>query len=219
MQILAGLKSPFACWQVAGFMSDALAYSSVYDGIPAATNPSWTRYTNCVESRKRTMNRPEQFGSHWTYIEPAFQHLSSPEAVAAIEQLTGIHGLQPDPDRWGAGLHVTEGGGHLTPHVDFAVHPLHPHLERRVSLIHFLTPQWQHSWGGAFLACDGTGTVAAEFYPQFNTSVIFCNSDSSIHGTSEQVAGSPERVTLACYYLAPKRTGVVRQRAFFLPPR
>jgi Rps23 Pro-64 3,4-dihydroxylase Tpa1-like proline 4-hydroxylase len=218
VRVTAKLTEPFPVFVIEDLLP---LETSVYAWRhrPPLDNPNWVRYSNACESKKSTMCKAEQFGVFWNAYADIFSALSSPEVVGELSEIAGIPGLRADPDRWGAGLHITEPGGHLSPHLDFAVHPLHPELERRVSLIHFLSPEWETRYGGAFIACDILGKPVCDIYPRFNTSVVFLNSDVSLHGTTEQSLDSPPRVTLASYYMGPKRPGAVRQRAMYLPPR
>lgn len=132
--------------------------------------------------------------------------------------MSGVDGLRTDPTGYGAGVHVTEPGGRLNCHIDYALHSCG--LERRMNLIMFLNPVWREEWGGALeLYRDDARTVAERIYPAFNRAAIWESSDVAYHGTQPTSADAPDRVTAAAYFLADPRPGCVRKRALFCPAR
>lgn len=142
-------------------------------------------------------------------------YLESIEFTRRMRDLSGIPDLIPAPFCHGGGLHVTENGGRLDPHIDFAVHPDAPYLERRLSLILFLNT---HTTGALQLWNDDATKVVAEHFPMRNVAVLFENSDVSFHSVSPH-ASLTDRMTLAVYYCAPIRPGVTRKRALWAPIR
>ena len=61
--------------------------------------------------------------SHLDISEQAAATVASAFPNPAIERVTGIVGLVPDPHFEGGGLHQIERGGHLKVHADFNRHP------------------------------------------------------------------------------------------------
>lgn len=76
------------------------------------------------------------------------QWMNSPKFLGALEALTGIRGLIPDPYLLGGGLHCTATGGYLKVHADFNYHPRFK-LSRRLNVLLYLNESWKSEWGGA----------------------------------------------------------------------
>lgn len=177
----------------------------------------WVQYNNDCERRKWTTNWTKSIGPETTTL---FQDLTSKEFIAELSALTGVDGLQADPSLHGAGVHLIEPGGWLSPHLDYALHPVYPELERRVNLILFLNST-QPTDGGAFELYDDMGAnVMNRVEPEANRAVVWCPGDVEFHGT-ERVSESAKtaRYAAAVYYLAPARPTATRKRALFVPRR
>jgi Rps23 Pro-64 3,4-dihydroxylase Tpa1-like proline 4-hydroxylase len=176
--------------------------------------PGWeARYENDVEQHKRTSRRLV-FGQY----APIFERLRSPLTVEAWSERTGVN-LLDDPTLHGGGLHVTDPGGWLNCHLDYALHPKLDGMERRLNLIVFLNREWREEWGGAFELCDPEGNVVKRIFPAPGRLIAFETSDLSYHGTQQVAAEAPPRVTAAVYFLAKARQGATRKRALFMPTR
>lgn len=212
-------REPFRHWQIQWCHHDWVEnsdglWAKVFAEVPG---PEWTgweaSYDNDLECRKRT--RREPLGP---YCHGLFQSWNSAWAAAWLEELTGIDGLEADPTMHGGGIHVTDPGGYLAVHLDYARHP-HFDLERRLNLVLFLNPAWFPEWGGAFLLCDQMGNVVKKIYPEPHAAVLWEAGDLAYHGTEQVTAVAPPRVTVAFYYLTPPRPNVTRKRALFIPKR
>ncbi len=207
---------PFRHWLLEDLVVPSLAERAAAS-IPPRQWPGWVHYDNDCEKGKRTTRDLSGLGDCW---QDLFGLLASEAMVGTLEDLTGIAGLRADPKLHGAGLHVTDPGGWLQPHLDYAAHPLY-HLERRLSLIVFLNRIWDRSWGGAVeLYPPEVVSPSVRQYPLFRGALLFENSDVSYHGTQRVSPEAAEpRATAAFYYLAPPRPGCVRRRALFVPRR
>lgn len=204
--------SPFTHWILDGFAMP-FTRENLFSHVPDSQWPGWeARYENDCERGKRTCRRMPTAA-----LEAALDHLSTDGVVQHLRELTGISDLQADPTLHGAGLHVTEPGGWLVQHLDYAVHPKLD-LERRVNLVYFLNPKWDEKWGGAFELGDEMGNVVKRVYPAPCRAVVWLPGDTAFHGTQRVLCGT-DRATLAVYYLASKRPGAHRRRALFCPNR
>lgn len=138
-----------------------------------------------------------KFNRKWStpVLPPTAKRIADSIDVALVEELTGIAGLFPDPDLFGAGLHCIPLGGFLKMHVDFNQHPKGWH--RRVNLLVYLNEVWQDDWRG-HLQLGADKLIA----PVGGRCVIFETNDQSWHGHPEPLA-CPENVqrrSLALYY-------------------
>jgi hypothetical protein len=207
---------PFRHWLIDG-MIDAQRVGQIHAALPPADWPGWeARYENDCERGKRTCR------DRAALPEPIAAELAALNGMTwlgYLRCLTEIPELTIDPHFHGAGLHVTEPGGWLSPHLDYALHPKLPDMERRVNLVLFLNPTWRAEWGGAFELGDDIGNPIERVLPAPGQAVVWLPSDVAYHGTQRVAGDAPPRATLAVYYLAPARPGAVRKRALFIPNR
>lgn len=203
---------PFPHWIIdGGFPENGI--DAAMDALPDADWPGWCRYSSAWESGKRTA-RDGLPGA----ITQLLGRLADRKFTMSLRELTGIADLIPAPFHHGGGLHVTDTGGRLDTHVDFAIHPEAAYLERRVSAILFLNTATVNGGGVLQLWNDDASAVLASISPIAGRVAIFENSDVSFHSVSEWRGVGP-RVSLACYYCAPARPGVTRKRALWVPNR
>jgi len=188
----------------------------LYSQVPNAQWTGWeSRYDNDCERGKRACRDLALMPAGIAKMLRDLQGMAS-----RLQELTHVDGLKADHTLHGGGLHVTDSGGHLSPHIDYARHPIFPDLERRVNLVLFLNPVWQKSWGGAFELWDPNARkVKASVEPAPGRAVAWLPSDTAFHGTQLVAKDAEARATLAVYYLAPARPEAVRTRALFVPNR
>ena len=125
--------------------------------------------------------------------------MSSPRFLRALESLTGIEKLLPDPYLVGGGLHMSGAGGILAPHTDFHIYD-RADLYRRINLILYLCPEWARADGGCLNLYDHAGHPAEEVVPAWGRAVIFRTDDKSVHGFPIPVAEGRTRRSVALYY-------------------
>src|SRR5579859_1087415 len=112
-------KAPFRHWLVTDFFNWSKDLRRVFEEIPPAEWPHWVRYNNDCERGKRTCREVERIGE---FTNGLFAGLNG----CNWSDLVGIPNLHPDPTLYGAGIHVTDPGGYLATHLDFALHPANP---------------------------------------------------------------------------------------------
>jgi hypothetical protein len=133
-------------------------------------------------------------------VPPAARAVIDAVDIAMIEQLTGIKGLIPDPDLFGAGLHCIPAGGFLKMHVDFNQHP--KGWMRRINMLIYLNEYWEDSWGGHLqLGIDDLKLIA----PIGGRCVIFETNERSWHGHPIPMACpvNVQRRSMALYFYTP----------------
>jgi 2OG-Fe(II) oxygenase superfamily len=129
------------------------------------------------------------------------EQLSHPSTLQAIETITGIKGLLPDPYLHGGGLHMSGPGGVLKPHTDFhIVRTLD--LHRRLNLLLYLNEQWTESDGGCLEFGEPTSSDRAVIVPTWGRCVLFETDDRSVHGFPVPVREERYRRSIALYYTA-----------------
>jgi Rps23 Pro-64 3,4-dihydroxylase Tpa1-like proline 4-hydroxylase len=132
--------------------------------------------------------------------------LNSPKFLIALENMTGIAGLIPDPYQFGGGLHTTRQGGKLAVHVDFNKHFKYS-LERRLNLLLYLNEGWKEENSGSLELWDSKGQKCEKsILPIFNRMVIFTTNSGSYHGQPRPIVGKGViRRSLALYYYSVGR--------------
>lgn len=205
---------PFRHWIVDDAVESELFTLVSSTPIPDKDWPAWCQYENMYERKYACADiclLPRPFHS-------LFVFLTQNPLTQKYKTLAGIDvPLFPDPTWHGAGLHVTLAGGHLSAHIDYALHP-HLNLERRMSSIYFISGQ--DDAGGELCFWDDTcREIKTRISPKPNRLVLWESSDIAYHSVSPLKPGAGPRVTAAVYYLSPPRPGVVRKRALFCPQR
>ena len=153
-----------------------------------------------VNERKQGLTDPARLGPVARRVVGALQ---SEAVVRALETLTGVPGLRPDPWLDGGGLHEMLPGGHLNVHVDFQAHPYERTWSRQVNLLLYLNRDWDPAWGGALELWDrDMQRCVRRVEPRFNRCVVFRTTATSFHGVPGPVEcpTGTSRKSLALYY-------------------
>ncbi len=205
---------PFAHWTVEelGLCNPAVIATEA-ERSRRESPDKWVHYNNDCERHKWACHDLDALGP---YVRSLFELLTHRTFVGELSAVTDVRGLAADPSLHGAGVHVVEPGGWLNPHLDYALHPKFPGIERRVNLIYFMTG----GEGGAFELYDDEGReVKATVQPSPGRAVIWRPGDVEYHGTGIVPEDAGPRVAVCIYYLAPARKNVTRKRALFVPHR
>jgi Rps23 Pro-64 3,4-dihydroxylase Tpa1-like proline 4-hydroxylase len=131
-------------------------------------------------------------------VYSVLQHLNTPRFTKFLSDLTGIEGLLPDPDMFGAGCHKIKTGGKLSYNIHSATGNF-----RVLNLLLYLNPQWLDHWGGHLELWNyDEKKLEKKIAPLMNRAVIFTLSDHSVHGHPHPLQTPPEidRYSLALYY-------------------
>ena len=168
-------------------------------------NKSWVKYNTPLEN-KMTNNSWNDFGPHLYQI---FSLLVNPELVTAISKKFKTE-LIPDVGLHGGGIHISNSGGRLDPHLDYAIHPKLDSL-RYINAILFLTSQGDDFEGGSL---GFWNRASEEIDPPFGDPdhvikpiagklILFNVSGYNWHGLCDDVKMGP-RISLASYYVTSK---------------
>lgn len=172
-----------------------LAKPEILEGFPARDWPNWQTLGDSYQVEKYTCNDisliPEPFRT-------LINELSAPAFLRALEKLTGIDKLIPDPYLAGGGLHLSGPGGILAPHTDFHIYD-RLGLYRRVNVLIYLNEDWDESYGGC-LELGEPGKVTATVVPRWGRMMVFTTDDKSIHGFPKPIAEGRWRRSVALYY-------------------
>lgn len=167
---------------------------------------SWTFWRSLGDVYQRNKFTCSDIAKMPESLRNAFHELSSPSFLHLLEKVTGIEGLIPDPYLEGGGLHLSLGGGQLTPHTDFHVYEKLG-LFRRLNLIVYLSENWQSGDGGELeLSTPGDLSPMVIVEPIGGRAVIFETTDTSVHGFRNLVREGTCRPSLAVYYYTSYET-------------
>ena len=141
------------------------------------------------------------------FTEIFLHKLIGPKFLIALEEITVIGGLIPDPYQFGGGLHETKNGGKLAIHADYNKHFKYK-LDRRLNLLIYLNKEWTPSMFGDLELWDSDiKQCVKKISPIFNRTVIFSTTPLSFHGQPIEVCCPPEmsRKSIALYYYSNGR--------------
>jgi len=206
--------APFPYIIVDGFIKQNYCDELVY-AVEEARG-KWVHYSNDFE-KKRALNEFERGGKLWKL----FHYFQSGYFIKQIQDIVGLNHLIPDPQLHGSGIHVTDPGGYLGRHVDYAIHPKF-YKERRLNLILFLS-NWNQGDGGELELYDNKELFSL-IDPIPGRMILWepteCQGEPlRFHGTRENT-GCTSRITACVYYLSELRPGTPsRYEALFAPNR
>jgi Rps23 Pro-64 3,4-dihydroxylase Tpa1-like proline 4-hydroxylase len=163
--------------------------------FPDITWDRWNELGDRYQHNKRACSDIEAIPEPFADL---IRELSEPRFLRALEKITGIEQLLPDPYLAGGGLHLSGPGGILSPHTDFHYHRA-LNLYRRINVLIYLNEGWTLSDGGCLSLYDGDNPVQT-VVPNWGRMVVFRTDDKSVHGFPVPVADGKWRRSVALYY-------------------
>ena len=171
-------------------------------GFPGPDHAGWMRR----DYREQAARLGQLQRTGFEGVDGAVRHLLAELSGMAfmdfLADLTEIEGLIADPHFRGAGPSLTLPGGHLALHADFNRDRTR-HLERKVTVIYYLSADWEAAWGGALELWDEPRThCEARYLPVLDRLVVMAHGDTYWHGHPEPLA-CPEgrfRASVSAYY-------------------
>jgi hypothetical protein len=176
---------------------------------------TWYKYDNPFEGKFLT---DKLKGSSNVIVEALY----SQSFLNFVRKLTGIDNLEPDPHLNAGGIHAYGRNGRAGAHLDYTIHPL-TGKERRVSIMVYLTKDWDPAWGGKLSLWDenleNRKTLECSLW---NTAVIFRTNGMAYHGFPEPIT-CPEgkwRKVIGVYYMSEptqETLAAPRKNAVYFP--
>ena len=206
--------SPFPHVCIDDFLSPEQA-SVAHRCFPEPNSDVWKTPEN-AHTHAKSVIQGLKYAQFAPEVRPVFDYLNSAVTLKRLHDLFGIDGLMGDPYFVEGGYHRIGRGGFLDIHADFSHHDI-TGLERRLNVILYLNPGWQHEWGGELRLYDRDLKPQASFEPVYNRAVVFETSETSYHGHPEPLA-CPEgeyRKSIAMYYYTIPRPWRTRRLAYF----
>lgn len=204
-ELAAGYRSarPFPHAVVDEFLPEATA-NALLDEFPEPGSIEWGASYADERQLKLACEDTTLMGSATRQL---ILYLNSGEVLQFLEQLTGIHGLLPDPYLKGGGLHQSKPGGFLKVHADFNWYE-RLGLHRRLNLLLYLNPDWEEEYGGHLELWNREMTACEQrILPVLNRCVVFSTTDDSFHGHPDPLRCPPDRTrkSIALYYYTSER--------------
>lgn len=210
-------NSPYPHWVIDNAIDDD-ALSRVFYTLSSVQPQIWIEYNNDFERKKTTRN----LGALSIFASRLIMQMQSAIFVDAIKNLTGVQDLVVDPGLHGMGYYRYESNGFLAPHMGYELHPI-LNLERRVSVLLFLNPDWNASWGGEHLIWDDNGLeVKNTIRPTHNRMLVYQNQDNgwmSVRPVQTPADSGQFLIVAATTYLTNPRSTATRKRSVFIPNR
>lgn len=175
--------------------------------------------TITIRNNHDTQGKSALYKSERMELPPTIYNLisemNSAVFLEAVEQLTGIQGLIPDPFMHCGGIHQTRKSGFLGIHADYN-YLGDLRLDRRLNCLLYLNPDWKEEYGGHLGLWNADVTrCEKKILPIANRLVIMNTDDTTWHGHPTPLT-APEGVTrnsIALYlYTAGRPKGQIRYR-------
>jgi Rps23 Pro-64 3,4-dihydroxylase Tpa1-like proline 4-hydroxylase len=173
--------APYPHVVVDDFLGDPLA-RALAERFPQANHAGWKRRDHPEQAARLGQLQRQAFEGVDGSLRHLLAELSSMAFLDFLETLTGVQGLIPDPHFRGAGLHLTLSGGHLALHVDFNRDRFRA-LTRRVSVLYYLNPDWEVSWGGELEMWNAeVSRCEVRIAPLLDRLVVMAHGETFWHG-------------------------------------
>ena len=128
----------------------------------------------------------------------AFQQ---PAVLAAVEEITGLQAMAPDPTLYASGISVMAKGDYLRPHLDNS-HDGDQRLYRVINLLFYVSPDWDPRKGGNLELWDDDVRQANVIECRFNRLAVMATNRHSWHSVQKVLAAQP-RICFSNYYFSP----------------
>lgn len=195
---------PYPHVMIDGLLGETIA-RPLAAAFPGPEHPGWLRRDYAEQSARLGQLQRRGFEGVDGRLRHLLAELGSMAFLDFLEGLTGIEGLVADPHFRGAGLSLTLPGGHLALHADFNRDRTR-HLARRVTVLYYLSADWQEPWGGALELWNEARTrCEARYAPVLDRLVVMAHGDTYWHGHPAPLAcpeGRSRNVVSAYYFTA-----------------
>jgi len=196
-------STPFHHLVLDNFLGDSIKMS-IPDEFPSKNDSAWTRDVPALGISNNMKACPV-----WKKFPPSiyqfFMQACSPHFVTVFSEAFGVQ-LIPDIGLLGGGMQVLD-FYEKEPITYCSIHQK-MNLQFRVTMIVFVTPDWQEEWGGHLGLWSGNekapNELVTEIAPMFGRAVLLDTTENSWHGVSREIK-CPEGITLnslVMHYLA-----------------
>lgn len=120
--------------------------------------------------------------------------------LSQVQSLTGIAGLEADPQLYAGGISMMGKGDFLNPHIDNS-HDADRARYRRLNLLYYISPAWQLESGGNLELWDRKVYAPQVIHAKFNRLVVMETNRFSWHSVNPILVEN-ERCCISNYYFS-----------------
>lgn len=195
--LTAAFKKP----GVAAFVVDDLLPESLARQVFAAFPP--VNQMMRKHSLRESKYVAAQLDRHDRLLEEITFAFQDPRVMQAIEEITGITQLLPDPRLYAGGISTMVSGSYLNPHIDNSHDGKQKHY-RVLNSLYYVTPDWREEYGGNLqLWDDGPRGTPRTIWSRFNRLVLMATNRTSWHSVSP-VVHDGRRCCVSNYFFREK---------------
>jgi Rps23 Pro-64 3,4-dihydroxylase Tpa1-like proline 4-hydroxylase len=147
--------------------------------------------------RKKTFAKLDSVDPLIGHITDAFHR---PEVLQVVKGISGIEGLEADPELYAGGISMMGRGDFLNPHIDNS-HDSTRERYRRLNLLYYISPEWQLDYGGNLELWDERVAVPRVILSKYNRLVVMETDRHSWHSVSPVVVAR-DRCCVSNYYFS-----------------
>ena len=155
-----------------------------------------------------------------TTVKSIISFFYSKNFLALLEKNFNLKNILPDWKMWGAGMHGSTNGGHLTVHSDF-IYQRKTKTRRVLNLLLYLNSDWKDEWNGHIELWNKQMTKKTlSLSPSLNNMLIFRTDKDSNHGFPDKILcpDTVMRKSIALYYYVEENRTFpiqIRKRKYF----
>lgn len=168
---------------------------TIYEAFPQDA-AIWFQHESFRE-RKKTFAKLEMIHPIIGNVTDAF-HVN--EVLQAIKRVTGLEGLEADPELYAGGISMMGKGDFLNPHIDNS-HDARRERYRRLNLLYYISPGWSAENGGNFELWDDRATQPKLIVSKYNRLVVMETDRFSWHSVNP-VLVDRNRCCISNYYFS-----------------
>jgi hypothetical protein len=120
--------------------------------------------------------------------------------LAAVKRVTGLAGLEADPELYAGGISMMGKGDFLNPHIDNSHDSMRVRY-RRLNLLYYISHDWRHEYGGNFELWDAAVERPKVITSKYNRLVVMETNKFSWHSVNPVVVDK-NRCCISNYYFS-----------------
>jgi len=144
-----------------------------------------------------------QMNLHDPLLEDIVYAFQDAGFIKLLGEITGLKGLEPDPELYASGLSLMAKGDFLNPHLDNS-HDRNRERYRVLNVLYYVSPDWGPELGGSLELWDEGPRGKPRTIPsQFNRTVCMITHPGSWHSVNA-VNVNRRRCCISNYYFSPE---------------
>jgi hypothetical protein len=147
--------------------------------------------------RKKTFAKLDEIDPLIADITDAFHR---PSVLEAVKRVTGIAGLEADPELYAGGISMMGRGDFLNPHIDNSHDSIRARY-RRLNLLYYISRDWRDEYGGNFELWDAAVEKPKLITSKYNRLVVMETNKFSWHSVNPVVVDK-NRCCISNYYFS-----------------